>query len=675
MLPKFATGKSIAMQHLSPSILTTFKSATLLTCALFLGLSTSTVSAQGPESSASVLTIGGEKVNSADFAHIFKKNNRESAITAEALDTYMELFINFKLKVLEARELGMDTAQAFVNELAGYRTQLARPYLTDNQLLESLVQEAYARTQEEVRAHHILIRLPENAGPTDTLHAWNRASAMMERLVSGEEFEALAKSKGGSDDPSARDNGGDLGWFRAFAMLYSFEDAVYKAQIGDVVGPVRTRYGYHVIRLDDRREARGEILAAHIMVKPTNPEEAKAKIHELHLQISEGADFASLARQHSDDQSTKSKGGELPWFGTGRMVEAFEEAAFALVNAGDISVPIQTEVGWHIIQRLDYKPTPKLEESRKDIEKRIQRDSRSELTRRSFIDHLAANYGLELKDDALDKVIDAVAGMDSVWAPIELTKKRDRKKVLLVLDDEKVRVQDFVTAVNQRAARIKIKGRSAEQIVDEAFNGFVDDLLIAEEDVRLEQKHDAFRLLMEEYHDGILLFELTDRKVWSKAVKDSTGLANFWTTHKNEYLWDTRVSARIVHASDEAAAARIRAVIQSDGDVETERREMISVDPLSINIERGSFELGSNEWADLGFSELGGIGITKNWEIDGQIVFVQVREVTEPIGKTLDEVRGKVIADYQDFLETTWVDALRARTPYTIHTDVLHGIQ
>lgn len=663
------------MQYHTPSKFSNFKVAARWVCALFLGLTAVTLSAQGPGSSQSVLTVAGEEVNAADFSHIFKKNNRDSQITAEALDVYMELFINFKLKVLEARELGMDTAQAFVNELAGYRTQLARPYLTDNQLLESLVQEAYARTQEEVRAHHILIRLPDNAGPKDTLNAWSRASALKERLASGEDFESLAKSKGGSDDPSARENGGDLGWFRAFAMVYNFEDAVYNAQIGDVFGPIRTRFGYHIIRLDDRREARGEILAAHIMVKPTNPEEAEAKIHELHRQIVEGEDFAHLARQHSDDQSTKSKGGELPWFGTGRMVEGFEEAAFALENDGDISMPVKTDFGWHIIQRLDYKPTPSLKDSRKDIEKRIQRDSRSELTRQSFIDKLAISYGLELKSDALGSVVAAVEKMDSTWSPIALPKKRDGKKVLLVLDDEKIRTQSFVDAMNERASRIKIKGRSADQIVEEAFSGYVDDLLIAAEDVRLEQKHDAFRLLMEEYHDGILLFELTDRKVWSKAVKDSTGLSDFWTSHQDDYRWGTRINVRIVHAADKSAAQRIRTVLEANGDVETERREMISVDPLSVNLEGGAFELGSNEWADVGFAELGGIGITEDHEVDGQIVFVQVREVTEPIGKTLDEVRGKVIADYQDFLEKSWIDLLRARIPYTIHTDVLHGIQ
>jgi len=637
-----------------------------------LGFRTSPeVSAQSP----SVLSIAGEEVNASDFEHIFKKNNRAAEITPESLDTYMELFINFKLKVRAAHDLGMDTAQAFTKELAGYRTQLARPYLTDNQLLEELVLEAYARTQEEVRAHHILIRLPEKAAPTDTLNAWNRAMAMMERVKSGEDFEAMAKSKGGSDDPSARDNGGDLGWFRAFSMVYAFEDATYNAQIGEVVGPVRTRFGYHIIRLDGRREARGEVLTAHIMIKHSNAEEAEAKIHALQNEIAGGADFASLARKHSQDQSTASKGGELPWFGTGRMVEPFEEAAFALANDGDISMPVNTEFGWHIIQRLGYKATPTLKESRKDIEKRISRDSRSELTRRSFIDGLAKAYGLEIKKGSLEAVYKAVAAVDSVQSSVVLPKKRDGKQVLLVLNGEKVRAGAFVDALNERGTRIQRKDRSAQEIVDEAFAGFTDDLLIAAEDQVLESKHDAFRLLMEEYHDGILLFELTDRKVWSKAVKDSTGLANFWDAHSAAYRWDTRLKVRIFHAADEASAARIRAVVEAGGDVETERREMISENPLSVTVERGNFELGDNPYATEAFEELGSTGVTENRMENEQILFVQIREITPPMQKTLDEVRGKVIADYQDFLESTWVSELRARYPFTVHTDALHGIK
>jgi len=281
-----------------------------------------------------VVTVAGEAVSADDFAHIFKKNNRDSIVTPEALDEYMELFIDFKLKVQAAEDLGMDTAASFVSELAGYRTQLARPYLVDNALLDALVQEAYDRTLEEVRASHLLVRLSAEATPLDTAAAWNKALALKERIASGEDFAAIARSRGGSDDPSVKENGGDLGWFSAFMMVHPFEDACYKASEGDLVGPVRTRFGYHIIQVTGRRPARGEVRVAHIMIRPDNAKggaaEAKSKIDALAAELAAGADFAELARQHSDDQSSRTKGGELPQFGTGRMVESFEEAAFAL---------------------------------------------------------------------------------------------------------------------------------------------------------------------------------------------------------------------------------------------------------------------------------------------------------------------------------------------------------
>ena len=625
-----------------------------------------------------VVTVAGDEVGAADFAHIFKKNNRDSVVTPEALDEYMELFIDFKLKVQAAKDLGMDTATAFVKELAGYRTQLARPYLVDNDLLDALVQQAYDRTLEEVRASHLLVRLSAEATPLDTAAAWNKALALKERIAAGEDFAAIARSRGGSDDPSVKDNGGDLGWFSAFMMVHPFEDACYNTPVGELVGPVRTRFGYHIIQVTGRRPARGEVRVAHIMIRPDEKKggalEAKTKIDALAAELAAGANFAELARQHSDDQSSRTKGGELPQFGTGRMVEPFEEAAFALAEDGDISAPVETQYGWHLIQRLEYQAPPTFDDTKRDLEKRLQRDSRSEQVRKSFIEKRKAEYGFSIDEKRFAQVVDVTA-VDSVLQPI-VVKKGLAKKPILTVGKEKTPVSEFIAFVDSKRARIDVTGRDAESLLREALDRFADEAVIAYEDARLEQKHNDFRLLMEEYHDGILLFELTDQKVWSRAVRDTTGLQEYWAEHESDYAWKTRIDARIFRCADQAAADRILAVAESGGDIETERREMVSENPLSITVEERRLEEGLNPVFDAALAELGGkSGITALEEVDGQLRFVQIVDVVPPTGKTLDEARGKVIADFQDHLEKSWIAELRARYDVEVNTGALHAIR
>ena len=633
-----------------------------------------------PDATAqTVVTVAGESVTADDFTHIFKKNNRDSLITPESLDEYMELFIDFKLKVRAAEDLGMDTAASFVSELAGYRKQLARPYLVDNDLLDAMVHEAYDRTLEEVHASHLLVRVKPDAAPNDTLSAWNKALALKERIASGEDFSGIARSRGGSDDPSVKDNGGDLGWFKAFMMVHPFEDACYRAGEGDLVGPIRTRFGYHIIKVTGRRPARGELRVAHIMIRPDNNKggdvEAKAKVDAVAAELAAGANFAELARQHSADQSSRTKGGELPMFGTGRMVEPFEEASFALSADGDISDPVRTQYGWHIIKRLEYKAPPTFEESRRELEKKLQRDSRSERVRESFINKRKAEYGFAIDEKRFAQVVEA-AVVDSVLQPIAV-KKGLAKKPIITIGKEKTRVREFLEFVEDKRARIYVTGRTVGSIMREALDAFGDDVTIAYEDARLEDKHNGFRLLMEEYHDGILLFELTDRKVWSRAVRDTTGLQAYWEENQDRYAWKTRIDGQIFRCADPASAQRILAVAQTEGgDVETMRREMVSENPLSITLEENRTEHGMNPVLDAAFATLGGKpGITPFEEVDGQIQFVRIRKVESPTGKTLDEARGKVIADIQDHLESTWIAELRARYPYEVDRAVLHAIR
>ncbi len=635
-----------------------------------------------------VLTVGEESVSLADFEHIFLKNNRDSIITEAALDEYMELFINFKLKVQAAEALGMDTVETFQKELAGYRTQLARPYLTNNELLDELVRQAWERKQEEVRARHILVSCSAQANRADTMKAWKRANAMRTRILNGEDFEAVALSKAGSDDPSVRDNGGDLGWFSAFQMVYPFEEAAYTTAVGDLSSIVRTRYGYHFLEVTGRRDARGEIRAAHIMIRTKEGADdatlktAEERINSIHDLLGKGIPWEELALKMSEDASTASKAGELPWFGTGKMVEEFENAAFGLTEDGQFSAPFKTSYGWHIVKRLEYRAPATFEASKRELQKKVSRDSRSELTRASFLENLKAEYNYTSNTTAIKSLKRIAAKQDSVFFPghpLANVPSKTAAATLLTIGDESARVADFVDYLN--IVKIRNAEAGANTVIDEQLTSWSDKLLLDYEDARLEAKHDDFRLLMEEYHDGILLFELTDEKVWSKAVKDTAGLEAYHAAHVGDFMWGMRAEVDIFTCADEKAVKAARKAVKKGKDLVTFQRDYNAENGNSITLTSGRFSEGANTWGDKVLADAAAGALTEKapvfatYEGGGdETVLVHVGAVRLPEPKTLAEARGQVIAAYQDHLEAEWVEALRAGTTVEVNRALLQTL-
>lgn len=636
--------------------------------------------------SQTVLTVGAEEVSLADFEHIYQKNNKDLSITSEALDEYMDLFIKFKLKVLEAENLGMDDDAEFIKELDGYRKQLARPYMIDNELLDEIVKEAYDRSLEEVRARHILVSAGPNVDPADSLRAWNRLNDLRNRVIAGEDFAKVATSKGGSDDPSARDNAGDLGWFTAFQMVHPFEEAAYNTPVGEVSEIVRTRFGFHFLEVTDRRPARGEVKVAHIMISVPDQknkvmmESATKEVNAVYAFLQQGESFESLALKYSDDESSKSKGGVLPWFGTGKMVETFEEAAFSLKNDGDISEPVLTRYGWHIVKRLGFKPPASFEEVEKTLTKKVSRDSRAEVTKTSFLNKLKREYGFRVFEKRIDNLTAAAASIDSVFFPehqLEV-KSSERNKTLYMLDGKVITVQEFVDFANSK--KIRMEGKNYRDVLQSLLAEFEENKLMSYEDSKLEEKYDDFRLLMEEYHDGILLFELTDEKVWSKAVKDTLGLQEYYTNNQSEFMWGTRLNMVAYTCENAEIAAQVKETLASGGNVDELRKQISADKPLAIKEEKGLFEFGSNNLADSVFDQLaGGLQFLSHTvlQVDAggdAVAVISLKEVLKPTTKTLEESRGQVIASYQDYLEKAWVEELRAKYSVTINNDVLYQL-
>ena len=625
-----------------------------------------------------LLTVSDEKVSVDDFLSIYNKNRKVGEdLDPKTLDEYLQLFINFKLKVKEAESLGMDTISSFINELSGYRKQLASPYLVDKKAGDRLLREAYNRLKIEIRASHILISVAENASPSDTLKAYKRAQNIRQEIIDGADFAFIARTK--SEDPSAKDNAGDLGFFSALYMVYPFENAAYNTAKGDVSEIIRSRYGYHFLKVTDIRPARGEVKTAHIMVKyPSNVGEssaqemsvAKQKIDAIYNKIvNESADFAEMAKQYSDDKQTSSKGGVLPWFGSNKMVEAYEDVAFSLTNLGDISSPVETPYGWHIIKLIDRKVLGSFEDEKSEIKSKVEKDSRSQLKRTSLINKLKKEYDFTVNKSALNTIKEIInndfkIGNGSLNIQDYV---KTLTQTIFSLGSSDYSQLEFAEYIFKLLSRVKTKFQTSI-FVDESFVKWSEDLIIAYENENLESKYNDFRLLMQEYRDGILLYELTDEKIWSKAVKDTVGLNAFYLKNKQNYMWDKRVNASIINCINESIALKVRKkIIKGHMNLDEIQSKINKKSSLNMDLNKGLFVSGENDFIDQ-------VQWTKglsDFIYDQQNVkMIYIHEVIPPTEKKLKEAKGIITSDYQDFLEKEWLAELKDKYSVTINSYV-----
>ncbi len=620
-----------------------------------------------------LMTINGKPVLKSEFEYIYNKNNSNNSLDKKTIDEYVDLFVNFKLKVEEAEAQGIDTTSSFVNELSGYRSQLTKPYLTDQKVDDQLLQEAYNRMKEDVDVSHILIRIPQNATPEDTLKAWNEINAIAKR-VQKEDFGKVAKDV--SQDQSAEQNGGHIGWISAFRTVYPFETMAYNTTVGTISKPVRTAFGYHIIKVHARRASLGEILVSHIMMFTSQGDsatnvKAKVRIDSIYNRILAGDDFGTLAKNYSMDKGSASKNGELPWFGTGRMVPDFENAAFALKNVGDISKPIQSPYGWHIIKLLDKKGVDSFENTKADIERKVKRDERANFGQKAFLAKLRAEYKYQQTKQNLEDLEKLAEAAEVTSDSLFFVKAEAFANPLFSFADKKYTQKEFIDYL--KTSKTAGKTLTAEKIA-EKFNAFVDSKLLAYEDSQLEKKYDDFRFLMQEYHDGILLFEVSNREVWDKASKDTEGLDKFFRAHKTDYTWEKpHFKGHIISCKDKGTLKAAKAIVaKSNNDsIDKYLRTRLNDSIQYVKVEKGLYVQGDNKAVDKYAFK------TKDAYTPGTdypYVFV-TGKMLKKIPESYTDVRGLVTADYQEFLEKEWIKALRQKYPVTVDKDVLKTVK
>ncbi len=619
-----------------------------------------------------LMKINGKPVLKSEFEYIYNKNNSNNSLDKKTLEEYVDLFVNFKLKVEEAKTQGIDTTKSFINELAGYRSQLTKPYLTDAKVDEQVLLEAYDRMKEDVEVSHILIRIQQSAAPSDTLAAWKKINAIAKRLEK-EDFAKVAKAT--SEDESAEQNGGYIGWISSFRTVYPFETMAYNTKVGTISKPVRTAFGYHIIKVQGRRNSLGEVLVSHIMRFTAQGEDAKNKaakvtIDSLYKAINNGADFGKLATELSEDRGSATKNGELPWFGSGRMVPEFETAAFALKNKGDISTPIQSAYGWHIIKLIDKKGIESYEALRSDLEQKVKRDERANLGVKSFVSKLAKEYNFSANSANLDefsKLLNNRTISDSAYL-VEVSKLN---KPLFKFADKEFSQSDFAEYLNKNK---QSANGSTVNAIKENFDAYIEKELMAYEDTQLEKKHDDFRFLINEYHDGILLFEISNNEVWEKASKDTEGLSKYFNNHKSDYKWEKpHYKGRLIYSKDKSTMKTAKKLVKNlhNDSIDKYLRNRLNDSIQYVKIEKGIFVQGENKAVDKYGFKLKKAEYTPTEEYP--YIFA--------IGKNLkynpeeySDVRGLVTADYQEYLEKEWIDALRKKYKVDIDQNVLKTV-
>lgn len=673
-----------------------------------------------------VMTIGGKPVYKSEFESVYRKNNTKTNDSKSVKD-YTDLFSLFKMKVFEAESMGLDTSQAFKNELAGYRRQLAAPYLTDKNTNDNLITEAYERMKYEVKASHILIRCSDTDFPKDTLEAYTRASLIRNailgkiptaaqiseydrylknstmiksdfakkdstlykaKLNSVKKLAEYYKAAGAdkfvdiapktSDDPSVPDNKGDLGYFTALDMVYPFETAAYNTKPGEVSQVVRTKYGYHIVKVYDKRNNRGEMYASHIMVKfakdATEQDKlnAKSKIDELAAKIKAGEKFEEVARLFSDDKQTSDRGGQLSPFKGGRLPKEFEDAAFALKQDGDISAPVMTPYGWHIIKRNEVKGLSSFDQMKPELKARVQRDSRSQMGRVALIARVKkeSNFTQNLKNrDELLKVLDSTY-LTANW-------KASRADVLGNKEVIKMNNKVYGQSDFAKFLESQMLFRSPTDLKDlmvQIYGNWVEEMVVQYEDSQLETKNTDFRNLLREYRDGILLFDLTDQKVWSKAVKDTAGLRAFYEKNKNNYLWGERADVTTYRCIDEKVAGEVRKMLAKKKSEKEIAETINKTSQLNVSIENVMYLKGENKNVDDNWKE-GLVAKDIKDDRDSKILVIRINKLLAKSPKALNEAKGSVTADFQVNLEKEWLAYLKNKYPVKIDEAVLSTIK
>ncbi|MBL7811900.1 MAG: peptidylprolyl isomerase [Bacteroidetes bacterium] len=679
---------------------------------LFLLVTTFGLKAQDPRSV--IFTAAGNKVTVDEFERQFLKNINleDEKITAAQIDEYLDLYIKFKLKIQDAHDAGLDTARNYRDELQMYRDQLARNYLYDREVTDALIKEAYDRLQWELAVSHILITIAPDAGPADTLIAFNKIKNIGDQLLKDPSaFESLAREN--SDDPGSKDNGGNLGYMTALQVVYPFENMAYNTPMGSVSRIFRTEFGYHILKVTDKRANRGEIKMRHLMLRVgTTPEATadavKAKINEIYQRLKSGeSTLASMARNYSEDYNSRYQDGEMDFVSATQFIgdldrQKWVDKGFSLSNPGDICEPFQTSYGWHILQKVAVRPLGPFEQMRVVLKNQVQGDRRAQKSVDALVEKVKAENGFKEYPEAL-KALES--SLDSTYikgtfkkaglpmyargAKTQETIKATRNLQqplldlnLYVLGGKNYTVGEFATELESISR--PVTGNVAEHL-NTQYKAWVSKNCVTYQDAHLEEKSAEFRNIYQEYREGILMFNRMQELVWEKANTDSVGLDKFYNQHKTDYTWGDRFDAEIYLCASQDIMNRVAKSVRKKIAADSIRRAENKTNQLNLDFRIGKYELADSFlfpdkriletlFADPKYRAKSDKVYTLN-KIGKDWVVVKVVKFLPASSKTLSETRGPVASKYQETLEKEWMDALKSKYTVEVNEPVLNELK
>lgn len=639
----------------------------LLVSIFFLCI-TALINAQIKETDV-LFTVDDDPIMASEFIRVYNKNlDLVKDESQKDIDAYLELFINYQLKVKEARRIDLHKDSKYIREFNNYKNQLTKNFMSDSKVTDALVEEAYERTTNDVKASHILIRIDETE--TDTLEIYNKLMTLRERVIN-EGYETVQKEVHDGKTIFAE----DLGYFGGFKMVYPFETAAFNTKVGEVSMPFRTRFGYHIVQVTDKRKSLGEVTVAHIMVSHKQKDstlDPSTRIHQIYKKIQQGEKFESLAKQFSDDNSSSKKGGLLSPFTGGQLSsKEFEDVSFSLENKDDISKPFKTDFGWHIVKLIRKQAVKPFEEVKMELQNRVKRDSRSNLINSALVKSLATKYKIEKNQKSIS-YFESILSEDyfkSAWKAPEDFKGDE---VLLTIQDSTVTNKEFLNQLMKNQRQYSNRNADIKDLVAKEYTEFYEAEVLKYHEQNLEHVNEDFAFVLKEYRDGLLLFDLMEKEVWNAATKDTVGLKQFYEDNKSSYVWKDRADAIIITSASKTNIEKVKAQLEKGIAVDTIVSNLNVGDQLNVLPTADIFEVGNQALPEnFIFKE----GVSEIYNHNDAFHVVMVNSVLPANTKTFEEARGKVVSDYQNYLEDKWVKGLKDRFKVEINEAVLKRIK
>ena len=616
-----------------------------------------------------LLKVDGESIMTSEFLRVYNKNlDLVKDESQKDVDGYLKLFTEYQLKLKEAKRLKLDEDAKYQREFLRYKKQLTKNYLSENKVTDALVKEAYDRSNIDVKASHVLVRLDE--GTKDTLDAYNQVLKLRERVLK-EGFDAVKDDMHNGKTIFLE----DLGYFSAFKMVYDFETAAYNTEKGDISMPFRTQFGYHVVQVNDKRPSRGTITAAHIMIALKQKDtllDPEQRINDIYKKIQQGENFESLAKQFSDDKSSAKNGGSLKPFKSGQLSSiTFEDQAFALSEDNQISQPFKTEYGWHIIKRLKLTPVQTFEELRPSLESRVKRDSRSKLINDAMVNELKKRYTIVFNEAAKPYFTQLLTNeyFARSW---RLPEEFENESAVFSINDRAFTYNEF--GRHLMSAQRAYANRPAEfsEVIDKELDKFFERSILQYREDNLELENEDFANILKEYRDGLLLFDLMEKEIWNKASKDTLGLAAYFQKHTSKYQWNERVDVIIASSGNKSNAEQALSLMKKQKSEEEIKSTLNTEKENNIIFTKGVFNINDSKLPkDFEIKE----GISEIYEHNGAFHVINVIAILPAGNKTLEEAKGNVINDYQEELERNWIDSLYQNFSVEVNDKALQAVK